>query len=204
LFEAGYSAYYTNRRYGKGLLPDTFNAFKVQRHRWAYGCIQIIKKHWKHMLPSSNTLSDAQKMHFVCGWFYWLSDAIGIITATLNLIWVPVILFVGMTIPTLPLTMPIIAAFAVTVLHNLVLYRTRVKTTLYRSFLSSIASMSLQTTMAKAVWDGIIKDNLPFKRTEKGGNSQVRISRRPALFGGRAMVRRTAVQDVGAAGRGEK
>jgi cellulose synthase/poly-beta-1,6-N-acetylglucosamine synthase-like glycosyltransferase/exo-beta-1,3-glucanase (GH17 family) len=174
LFEAGYSAYYTNRRYGKGLLPDTFNAFKVQRHRWAYGCIQIIKKHWKHMLPSSNTLSDAQKMHFVTGWFYWLSDSIGIVTATLNLLWVPVILFVGMTIPTLPLTMPILAAFVVTILHNLVLYRARVKTTLYRSLLSSIASMSLQTTMAKAVWDGIIKDNLPFKRTEKGGNTAKR------------------------------
>ena len=31
LFEAGYIAHYTNRRYGYGLLPDTVEAFKTQK-----------------------------------------------------------------------------------------------------------------------------------------------------------------------------
>ena len=61
LFEAGYCAHYTNRRYGHGLLPDTIEAFKNQRHRWAYGAIQILKKHWQHFMPSSKTLTAAQK-----------------------------------------------------------------------------------------------------------------------------------------------
>jgi len=32
--------------------------------------------------------------------------------------------------------------------------------------------MSLQLTIFKAVFDGFVKDSLPFKRTEKGGNAQ--------------------------------
>lgn len=77
LFEAGYTAHYTNRRYGWGLLPDTVEAFRTQRHRWAYGAIQILKIHWRSFLPSSNTLTKYQKYHFVAGWFFWLSDAFG-------------------------------------------------------------------------------------------------------------------------------
>ncbi|MFW3405199.1 hypothetical protein, partial [Aliarcobacter butzleri] len=42
LYEAGYIAHYTNRRYGYGLLPVTLEAFKTLRHRCAYGAIQIL------------------------------------------------------------------------------------------------------------------------------------------------------------------
>ena len=51
MLELGWQAHYTNRRYGFGLLPDTFEAFKKQRHRWAYGGVQIVKKHWRRFLP---------------------------------------------------------------------------------------------------------------------------------------------------------
>ncbi|MEK6659276.1 MAG: glycosyltransferase family 2 protein [Campylobacterota bacterium] len=172
LFEAGYMGHYTNRRYGFGLLPDTIEAFKNQRHRWAYGAIQILKKHWQHFKPSSRTLTRAQKHHFVTGWFFWLSDALGTVTSILNIIWVPVIIFVGVTIPTIALTVPILTAFIVNVIHSFVLYRTRVKANFYHSLLGAIAAMSLQLTIFKAVYDGFVKDRLPFKRTEKGGNSK--------------------------------
>lgn len=172
LFEAGYIGHYTNRRYGHGLLPDTIEAFKNQRHRWAYGAIQILKKHWQHFKPSSKTLTRAQKHHFITGWFFWLSDALGTVTSILNIIWVPVIIFVGVTIPTIALTVPILTAFLVNVIHAFVLYRTRVKANFYHSLLGAIAAMSLQLTIFKAVYDGFVKDRLPFKRTEKGGNSK--------------------------------
>ena len=172
LFEAGYIGHYTNRRYGYGLLPDTIEAFKNQRHRWAYGAIQILKKHWSHFKPSSRTLTRAQKHHFITGWFFWLSDALGTVTSVLNIIWVPVIIFVGVTIPTIALTVPILTAFLVNVIHSFVLYRTRVKADFYHSLLGAIAAMSLQLTIFKAVYDGFVKDRLPFVRTEKGGNSK--------------------------------
>ncbi|NLO17351.1 MAG: glycosyltransferase [Arcobacter butzleri] len=171
LFEAGYIAHYTNRRYGYGLLPDTLQAFKTQRHRWAYGAIQILKKHFREFKPSSTSLSPRQKHKFITGWFFWLSDAMGPVMAIMNIIWVPVIIFVGVTIPTIPLTIPIITAFLVNILHTFILYRLKVKATLKDTFLSSIASMSLQLIIFKAVFDGFVKDGLPFKRTQKGGKA---------------------------------
>jgi len=122
-------------------------------------------------MPSSTTLTKYQKYHFVAGWFFWLSDAFGAITAFLNIFWVPFIIFVGVTIPTLPLTLPILVAFLVNILHAFILYRTRVKMSIKETMLSAIASMSLQLVIFKAVYDGFVKDGLPFKRTEKGGNT---------------------------------
>src|SRR5262247_3114921 len=49
VLEQGWQIHYTNRRYGHGLLPDTFDAYKRQHHRWAYGGLQILRKHWIHL-----------------------------------------------------------------------------------------------------------------------------------------------------------
>ncbi|MEO5336069.1 MAG: glycosyltransferase [Magnetospirillum sp. WYHS-4] len=172
LIEAGYESLYTSRRYGWGLLPDTYKAFKTQRHRWAYGAMQIMRKHAKHMRLSSKTLSSAQKFQFVTGWSYWLSDAFGVGAAVLNLFWVPMIVLVGVLIPTLPFTLPILAAFAVNLLHCAVLYAERVKLPIHHIGGAALASMSLQFTIANALFMGILKDNLPFLRTDKGGNAK--------------------------------
>ena len=96
----------------------------------------------------------------------------GPIMAVMNIIWVPVIIFVGVTIPTIPLTIPIITAFLVNILHTFILYRMKVRATLKDTLLSSIASMSLQLIIFKAVFDGFVKDGLPFKRTQKGGKAK--------------------------------
>jgi cellulose synthase/poly-beta-1,6-N-acetylglucosamine synthase-like glycosyltransferase/exo-beta-1,3-glucanase (GH17 family) len=182
LFEAGYTAHYTNRRYGWGVLPDTFKAFKTQRERWAYGAVQIIKKHWPHFLPGVRTLTSPQKFQFVTGWMYWLSDAFGVVMAILALLWAPVILLVGTTIPTVALTVPVLTAFAVNILHCVLLYRARVKTGFFSVIGAAVAAMSLQLTVANAVLRGFVKDNLPFNRTDKGGNARKKKSDRPVRW----------------------
>ena len=48
----------------------------------------------------------------------------------------------------------------------------KVRATLKDTILSSIASMSLQLIIFKAVFDGFVKDGLPFKRTQKGGKAK--------------------------------
>jgi exo-beta-1,3-glucanase (GH17 family)/cellulose synthase/poly-beta-1,6-N-acetylglucosamine synthase-like glycosyltransferase len=169
LYEAGFTAHYTNIRYGRGLLPDTFSAFKTQRFRWAYGAMQLIRKHARQMLPGARALSPEQKVHFVSGWVLWLADALAATAAILNLLWVPVILFVGVVIPTLAFTLPIIAAFAINVAHCVLLYSKRVDVPLRHIPGAAIAAMSVQFTVARAVFTGLIGDSLPFMRTEKGG-----------------------------------
>ena len=170
VLEQGWQIHYTNRRYGHGLLPDTFDAFKKQRHRWAYGGFQILRKHWRHLLPRVGGLTREQKREFGVGWLNWLgAEAIGVVVAILNLVWVPVVAFAGMAIPDMILTLPILAAFVVTFAHFIALYRLRVAISFGQMMAAVVAAMSVQWTVARAVGYGIWKESLPFMRTAKGG-----------------------------------
>ena len=114
MIEQGWTTHYTNARYGHGLLPDTYEAFKKQRHRWAYGGFQIVKKHWRRFLPGASRLTPDQKREFTLGWLNWLgAESLGVLVALLNIVWVPIIAFADIAIPDKILTLPIIAAFVV-------------------------------------------------------------------------------------------
>jgi exo-beta-1,3-glucanase (GH17 family)/cellulose synthase/poly-beta-1,6-N-acetylglucosamine synthase-like glycosyltransferase len=170
LLELGWQAHYTNKRYGHGLLPDSFEAYKKQRHRWAYGGFQILKKHWRRFLPGGSRLSRDQKREFALGWLNWLgAESIGVAVAILNIIWVPVVAFLDIAVPDRILTVPIIMSFIVSVVHFATLYRLRVRPRMGQLLGSVFAAMSVQWTVARAVGFGIIKDHLPFVRTSKGG-----------------------------------
>jgi cellulose synthase/poly-beta-1,6-N-acetylglucosamine synthase-like glycosyltransferase/exo-beta-1,3-glucanase (GH17 family) len=176
IIEHGWLTHYTNYRYGHGLLPDTYEAFKKQRHRWAYGGFQIVKKHWRRFLPGASRLTPDQKREFSLGWLNWLgAETLGVVVAILNLIWVPIVAFAGIAIPDKILTLPIIAAFVVTLAHFLVLYRLRVPVKWGQMLGAMIAAMSVQWTVSRAVAQGLITEHLPFARTSKGGLSRMSI-----------------------------
>jgi exo-beta-1,3-glucanase (GH17 family)/cellulose synthase/poly-beta-1,6-N-acetylglucosamine synthase-like glycosyltransferase len=192
LLERGWMAHYTNRRYGYGLLPDTYDAFKRQRHRWAFGGLQILRKHWRSLLPWSQSLSPEQKREYGLGWLNWLgAESIGVIVALLNIAWVPLVVFGTYqlkdwmvdwrvlfwlhqfgAVPDRILTVPIVASFLVSLAHFVTLYRLRVKATAGQMIGAVCAAMSVQWTVARAVGIGVIKERLPFLRTSKGGNSR--------------------------------
>ncbi|HEY0330967.1 MAG TPA: glycosyltransferase [Rhodopseudomonas sp.] len=172
IIEHGWLTHYTNRRYGFGLLPDTYEAFKKQRHRWAYGGFQIIKKHWRRFLPGASRLSPDQKREFALGWLNWLgAESLGVVVAILNLIWVPIVAFADIAIPDKILTLPIIASFVVSLLHFVTLYRLRVPVKTAQMLGAMIAAMSVQWTVSRAVAQGLITEHLAFARTSKGGFS---------------------------------
>ena len=192
MLEHGWSAHYTNRRYGYGLLPDTYDAFKRQRHRWAFGGLQILRKHWRSLLPWSERLTKEQKREYGLGWLNWLgAESVGVVVALLNIVWVPFVVFgtyqlsdsmadIGFlktlhnfgAVPDRILTMPILAAFLVSVAHFASLYRLRVKATAGQMTGAVCAAMSVQWTVARAVGIGVFVEHLPFLRTSKGGNSR--------------------------------
>jgi cellulose synthase/poly-beta-1,6-N-acetylglucosamine synthase-like glycosyltransferase/exo-beta-1,3-glucanase (GH17 family) len=174
--ELGWLTHYTNHRYGQGLLPDTYEAFKKQRHRWAYGGFQIVKKHWRRFLPGASKLSPNQKREFSLGWLNWLgAESLGVVVAILNLIWVPIVAFADIAIPDKILTLPIAAAFVVSLVHFLVLYRLRVPVKTGQMLGAMVAAMSVQWTVCRAVAQGLITEHLAFARTSKGGLSRVSI-----------------------------
>ena len=172
IIEHGWLTHYTNHRYGHGLLPDTYEAFKKQRHRWAYGGFQIVKKHWRRFLPGASRLSPDQRREFALGWLNWLgAESLGVLVAILNLIWVPIVAFADIAIPDKILTLPIIAAFVVSLVHFVALYRLRVPVKWGQMLGAMIAAMSVQWTVSRAVANGLITEHLPFARTSKGGLS---------------------------------
>jgi exo-beta-1,3-glucanase (GH17 family)/cellulose synthase/poly-beta-1,6-N-acetylglucosamine synthase-like glycosyltransferase len=176
IIEHGWLTHYTNHRYGHGLLPDTYEAFKKQRHRWAYGGFQIVKKHWRRFLPGASRLTQDQRREFGLGWLNWLgAESLGVLVAILNLIWVPIVAFAGIAIPDKILTLPIIAAFVVSLLHFVALYRLRVAVNAGQMLGAMIAAMSVQWTVSRAVAQGLITEHLPFARTSKGGLSRMSI-----------------------------
>jgi len=169
LLENGWQAHYTNKRYGHGLLPDSFEAYKKQRHRWAYGGFQILKKHWRYLLPGASRLTHDQRREFALGWLNWLgAETLGVGVAILNILWVPVVAFLDIAVPDRILTVPIVATFVVSLAHFLTLYRLRVGARPGQLFGSVFAAMSVQWTVARAVGFGLIKDHMPFVRTAKG------------------------------------
>jgi exo-beta-1,3-glucanase (GH17 family)/cellulose synthase/poly-beta-1,6-N-acetylglucosamine synthase-like glycosyltransferase len=176
IIEQGWLTHYTNHRYGHGLLPDTYEAFRKQRHRWAYGGFQIVKKHWRRFLPGASRLSRDQKREFSLGWLNWLgAETLGVLVAILNLIWVPIVAFADIAIPDKILTLPITAAFLVSLIHFITMYRLRVAVKWGQMLSAMVAAMSVQWTVSRAVAQGLITEHLPFARTSKGGLSRMSI-----------------------------
>ncbi len=170
ILEQGWLAHYTNRRYGYGLLPDTFEAYKRQRQRWAYGGFQLLRKHWRRLLPWADGLSREQKREYGLGWLNWLgADSVGVVVALLNIAWVPVVAFANIAVPDRILTLPILAAFVVSVAHFTALYRLRVQASVGQMLGAVCAAMSLQWTVAHAIGSGVLQERLPYLRTAKGG-----------------------------------
>ncbi len=172
LLERGWRAHYTRTRYGWGLLPSDFASYKQQRHRWAYGSVQLIKKHWRAFLPGGSRLTPQQRSQFFSGWLTWLgAEAVGVLIAILNLIWMPIVAFMGIAVPDAVLLIPVLATFGVMLCHFLALYRVRVNAPVFASFGAALSAMSLQLTVGRAVAEGVIRDGLPFMRTTKGAGS---------------------------------
>ena len=88
IFEEGYEATYIPQSYGKGLMPDTFLDFKKQRARWAYGAVQILRRHLRALRgKDESALTRGQRYHFVAGWLPWLADSINLIFTMAALAW---------------------------------------------------------------------------------------------------------------------
>ena len=182
MLERGWRAHYTQRRYGWGLLPCDFAAYKRQRHRWAYGGVQLIRKHWRCFLPGGTLLTPQQRAQYLFGWLTWLgAESLGVLIAILNLIWMPLVAFLGIAVPEAVLTLPVLATFAVMLLHFMVLYRTRVQAPIFASLGAALSAMALQFTVGRAVADGVIRDELPFVRTTKGAAARWSL-RFPAIW----------------------
>jgi cellulose synthase/poly-beta-1,6-N-acetylglucosamine synthase-like glycosyltransferase len=83
LLRDGWSGLHVDASYGHGLMPLSFEAFKGQRFRWCFGGIQILRMHWRSMLPGApgrgNRLTFAQRWAYLAGAFQWYGDLLALV-----------------------------------------------------------------------------------------------------------------------------
>lgn len=177
LFAAGYEGVYVNHIFGVGVVPTSFAAYKGQRFRWTYGAVQILRRHWRTLLPwRSSGLDLGQKFHFVTGWFPWFTDAMHLVFTFAGIFWTLGLLLFPDTfdIPLKIFLLPTLGMFLFKILHALLLYRAKVSCTFLQSLGAAVAGMGLTHSIARAVFNGLWTSSKPFLRTPKGEN-------RPAL-----------------------
>jgi len=80
ILKKGFDGLYIERSFGKGIMPLTFAALKSQRFRWCFGGIQILRRHWRDLIPGrrtrANRLTNAQRLDYLFGSLHWFNDLV--------------------------------------------------------------------------------------------------------------------------------
>jgi exo-beta-1,3-glucanase (GH17 family)/glycosyltransferase involved in cell wall biosynthesis len=88
VFESGFEATYIPTSYGRGVMPDSFLDYKKQRSRWAFGAMQILRRHFDLLLRGrGDRLTPGQRYHFLAGWLPWLADGFNVLFTCSALVW---------------------------------------------------------------------------------------------------------------------
>lgn len=80
ILNRGYKSVYVRESFGQGLMPMDFEGLKKQRFRWAFGGVQIIKKHWGKLMPwagwvdHENRLTGAQRYFYLVSGLQWFNE----------------------------------------------------------------------------------------------------------------------------------
>ncbi len=173
VFQKGYEAHYTSNSYGRGLIPDTFIDYKKQRHRWAYGSVQIIKKHARTLfLPGGSKLSAGQRYHFVAGWLPWFADGANLIFNMFAILWSVGMMYKPQVFepPLLAFSVLPITFFMFKMAKLFHLYRQQIGASMIQTIAAAIAGLSLTHTIGQAMLYGLFTNNQPFIRTPKRSN----------------------------------
>lgn len=177
LMHAGLETRYIDEVVGRGLTPADLSAYKSQRYRWAFGAMQILKRHWT-WLTSPGPLDAGQRFHFLTGWFSWFADALHLAFTIMAVFWT-----LGMVsdreLFTLPLSLfliPVLGFFLAKSLFGIVLYRMRVPCGWKDTLGAALASMALSHSIALGIFKGLWAKKGEFVRTAK----RRRLRKRPS------------------------
>ncbi len=174
IFEHGYDAIYNPKSYGQGLIPDTFGDFKKQRFRWAYGAVQILRRHAGTLAGRKKTgLQAGQRYHFLAGWLPWLTDGMNLLFTVLALGWSAAMVIAPRVIdpPMLVFSILPLSLFCFKAGKMIYLYRAKLEANTRETLAAALAGLSLSYTISKAVLQGLVTTNKPFFRTPKMANS---------------------------------
>ena len=191
LLARGERVVYVDHVFGAGLVPADFAAYARQRHRWAEGGMQILRRHAGALFALGRSrLTLAQRYHFVAGWLPWLGDAVHLVFSLAAMVWtVGVLLAPNQVGPPIGLfVLPLAVFFAARLLMMPLLYRRLVACSAAERAGAAWAGMALSHAVARGVLAGLSRRVAVFHVTPKG-----RVGRAPGLLSTWRAVREEAV-----------
>ncbi len=169
-FAAGAQAAYVPESFGRGLMPDTFTDYRLQRFRWAYGAMQILRRHASILLGlAPSRLSLGQKYHFFAGWLPWIADGFNLLFNLAALVWALLMVAAPTRFdaPLMAFALLPMSLFAFKLAKLIHLYLTRVGGGWRHAIGASLAGLALTHTIGLAVLRGMSGRSLAFYRTPK-------------------------------------
>jgi exo-beta-1,3-glucanase (GH17 family)/cellulose synthase/poly-beta-1,6-N-acetylglucosamine synthase-like glycosyltransferase len=200
IFEHGYEAIYIHKSYGRGLMPDTLGDYQKQRFRWAYGAVQIMRRHAGQLLAGRpSRLHKGQRYHFIAGWLPWIADGINLIFNFAALAWSLAMIINPRHFdpPLIELSLLPLALFIFKVGKIIYLYRRHVGATIWQTFAAALSGLALSHTIAKAILLGFVTKNKPFFRTPKLTDQSDLIQALGAVYQETAMLMALILAAVG-------
>ena len=172
----GWSGLYIPRCFGRGVVPPSFAGMLTQRHRWCFGAMQILRLHWRSLMPwdrsPGNHLTGAQRRDYLMASLGWFRDLLMLAFSLLLLV------ISGLSVTNsgfavspmdgsrslLPLSLIIIATICM-------MFTLRYWTTLSyrRALLSLVISLSVTWVIALGCIEGVARRDGVFLRTSKSG-----------------------------------
>jgi cellulose synthase/poly-beta-1,6-N-acetylglucosamine synthase-like glycosyltransferase len=178
VLKSGWSGLYIPRCFGRGIVPPTFAGLNTQRHRWCFGAMQILRLHWRSLMPwdraPDNHLSAAQRRDYLMASLGWFRDLMMLGFALLLLLVTGLLAtnskFALMplrgSLSLLPMSLIIVATVCMT-------WTLRHWTTLSwrRAFKALVVSLSASWITALACIQGMTHREGVFLRTSKTGST---------------------------------
>jgi cellulose synthase/poly-beta-1,6-N-acetylglucosamine synthase-like glycosyltransferase len=79
ILASGARGIYLPEAMGAGIMPLTYEGLRSQRFRWAFGGMQILRKHWRTLMPWSDSgLTQRQRRDYLLGGLGWFNDALSL------------------------------------------------------------------------------------------------------------------------------
>jgi cellulose synthase/poly-beta-1,6-N-acetylglucosamine synthase-like glycosyltransferase len=170
----GWSGLYIPRCFGRGVVPPSFAGMLTQRHRWCFGAMQILRLHWRSLMPwdhsPDNQLTSAQRRDYLMASLGWFRDLL-MLAFSLLLLVVTGLLASGSGVAVSPLDghrslMPLSLIITATVCMQWTL-RHWTTMSVRRTVLSLVISLSVTWVVALGCIEGIARRDGVFLRTLK-------------------------------------
>ena len=183
LLMRGYEGIYVPQSFGRGIMPLTFAALKSQRFRWCFGGMQILRRHWRDLMPwnrdPNNQMTLAQRLDYLLGGVQWLND-LAYFGFTVVLVASAWLLITQGSIQLRPLYGAAVLLPAALIVSGLLraiwALRHRTGIGLKRAVLAFVNWLSMSWTVAVATVQGLILRQGVFMRTPKSSEHSRRLS----------------------------